>query len=593
MKETEQYHWDLTDIFPDNTAFEKELGEVKQLVSAGFSKYKGKLNTTETVFAYNKETEDISIRLNRLYVYGSFLLSHNQEDAIAVDYQQQVSKLADSFAVASTPCQLEIINGSDSFWEALLSAPEAMPYATSLKRLREIKEHTLSESEELLLIPLYKSVNGSGTLYEKLVYADMKYNTIKNDKGEEIVVDEAAYGNIISTNKDQAYRKEAGEAIFGSYGEYRNTFAQNMDNFVQAQVSLAHSCKYVSAKQSALAGSFVPTQVYDNLIVAVDNSLETYRRNIMLRKKLLGVDTIFTTDMNYPLVEDLESTITYEQGKELVLNALEPLGEEYQTNLKKAFDERWIDVYPSEGKTTGAYSSGLFTVHPFVLHNYTDDLSSVSTLAHELGHAMHQYESEQNQKSINAAEPTSFTSEIASTTNELLFYDYMIKNAKTDEEKRVYLFDQLGMLIGTFYTQAMFAEFEDGMYKIVEDGGSLNAEKLEELWISINKKYFGDDCTLLDNAKFGWSRIPHFYYNFYVYQYATSVAAACSIIDGVESGDALALERYQTFLKAGDTGDGAEIIKLTGVDITDPKFADALIARCNRIMDQIEELKVK
>ena len=273
-----------------------------------------------------------------------------------------------------------------------------------------------------------------------------------------------------------------------------------------------------------------------------------------------------------------------------MLNALEPLGEEYQNNLKTAFNQRWIDVYPADAKTGGAFSGGLFTVHPYVLHNYTDDFDSVSTLAHELGHAMHQYSSEQNQQSASDASPTAFTSEVASTTNELLFYDYMIKNAKTDEEKRVYLFQHLSTLMNTYYTQVMFAEFEEGMYNIAEQGGSLNADNLEKLWLEINAKYYGDECELLDNAKYGWERIPHFYYNFYVYQYATSIAVSCAVVDSIASGDEAAIQRYHTFLKAGDTDGGEKIIALTGIDITDPEFTKAFVNRCNSVMDQIEAL---
>jgi oligoendopeptidase F len=305
----------------------------------------------------------------------------------------------------------------------------------------------------------------------------------------------------------------------------------------------------------------------------------------------MGVDQIYSSDMNYPLVKEMEVSIPYEEAQTLIIDALAPLGEEYGNNLRRAFDERWIDVYPADGKDGGAFSNGLYGVHPYVLLNYTDDYNSVSTLAHELGHAMHQYESAQNQKSDFTSEPTSFTSEVASTTNELLLADYMIKNAKSDQEKLYYLFSELTTLNATFFRQSMYSEFEDAMYNIVEDGGSLNADSLEALWIQMLQKYNGPDCALTEASGYGWSRIPHFYYNFYVYQYATSVAAACNISERIENGDEGAVRDYLEFLKSGDSGDGPALIGISGVDITSPALADALVARYNSLIDQIQELE--
>lgn len=588
---TEQYHWDLTPIFADTDVFQQDLQTVERELIPILSEFKGNLNTEENILAFMKQKDIADQKYRQFDVYTTLLTEQNQEDSTATSLRQQVNKALDNYSEATAFYCPELLSNSDEFLDALLKNPEMEPFVTQIERLWEEAEHVLPEETEVLLLPLSNSASGASTLFSKLISADMEFQTIKDPDGNDIVIDEPAWTSIVMGNADSEFRKKSTDALLAAYGQYRNTLAQNMDNFVQATVSLAHSHHYATSKEAALAAYTVPTEVYDNLITTVNNNLDTAYRFVSLRKEIMGVDKIYYSDMHYPLAEELKGSFSYEDAQKLIIEALAPLGEEYQANLQKAFDERWIDVYPSEGKNSGAFSIGLNGVHPYVLMNYTDDYYSVSTLAHELGHAMHQYESAQNQESDFNSDPTSFTSEVASTTNELLLADYMIKNAKSDEEKLYYLFSELTTLNATFFRQAMYSEFEDSMYQIVEEGGSLNADVLEALWIKTFEKYNGPDSALTDASRYGWSRIPHFYYNFYVYQYATSIAGACSVSERIANGDAGAAQGYLEFLKSGDSGDGPALLQIAGVNATSPSFADALIARYNSLIDQIEELE--
>lgn len=587
----EQYHWDLTPIFADNQAFGQELQKVEQELIPALSVFEGKLNTQENILAFMKQKDVIDQKLRQLNVYATLLTEQNQGDNTATALLQQKNKVSEAFSKAIAFYGPELLANSNEFLDALLKNPEMEPFVEQIERLREEAAHILPEETEVLLLPLSNAANGASTLFSKLTSADMEFKTIQDPDGNDIVINEPAWTSIVMGNADSEFRKESTDALLDAYGQYRNTLAQNMDNFVQATVSLAHSHYYATSKEAALAAYTVPTEVYDNLITTVNNNLDTAYRFVSLRKEIMGVDKIYYSDMHYPLAEELDVSFSYEDAQKLIIEALAPLGEEYQSNLQEAFDERWIDVYPSEGKNSGAFSIGLYGVHPYVLMNYTDDYYSVSTLAHELGHALHQYESAQNQESDFNSDPTSFTSEVASTTNELLLADYMIKNAKSDNEKLYYLFSELTTLNATFFRQAMYSEFEDSMYQVVEKGGSLNADVLEALWTKTFEKYNGPDSALTGASRYGWSRIPHFYYNFYVYQYATSIAGACSVSERIANGGEGALEDYLEFLKSGDSNDGAALLKIAGVDATSPAFADALIARYNNLIDQIEKLE--
>lgn len=585
-----QYHWDTTGIYADNEAFEQELQNVAQDLIPALTDYQGKLNSEEDIIAYFKHEDIVGQKLRKLDVYATLLTAQDLADTEATAIMQKVNKVQDQYSEVTAYVAPELLSNSDGFLDKLAENQEMEPFVTQIERLRNNAGHVLPDETEVLLIPLSNAANGASTLFSKLTSADMTYNAVTDANGNEVVIDESTYSTILMGNPDREYRRTCSEALLGAYGQYRNTFAQNMDNFVQTVVSLAHSHNYATAKEASLAAYTVPSQVYDNLIQASDDNLDTVYRYYALRKEMMGVDKIYTSDLYYPIVDELNVTFPYEDAQEIIIKALAPLGEDYQKNLQRAFDERWIDVYPSDGKDSGAFSIGLNGIHPYLLTNYTDDYNSLSTLAHELGHAMHQYESAQNQKSDFNSDPTAFTSEVASTTNELLLADYMIKNAANDNEKLYYLFSELTLLNNTFFTQSMFSEFEDGMYKIVEEGGSLNADNLEALWLSIMEKYDGPDCQLGDSAKYGWSRIPHFYYNYYVYQYATSISAACTISQRIENGEDEAVENYLEFLKSGDSNDGVSILKIADVDITSPSLADALITRYNSLIDQIEAI---
>lgn len=579
--------WDLTDIFEDDEAFEQAYGEMEELIASAAS-YKGKLNTEDDIYEYLKLNDEISWKMKYINCYAHYKADQNLADSAAAEMVGKADALTSLLTEETAFEKEELAELPESFWEKFLEEERMKPYARSIEVdvIRE-KEHTLTEEETKLLVPLREAVNGSMSLYSKLVDADMEYPVVADGEGNEFAVSEEVRNYILMTSEDREFRKAVAEANYKAYGQFSNTLAQNLNNYISGVVKLAEFQHYESAREASVKEN---SEIYENLIRAANNNLDTLHRNIALRKKIMGTEEIYGSDMLIPLTEEIQAEFTYEEGKKLITEALSPLGEDYGSMLNRAFTERWIDVYPREGKAGGAYSGSGGKVHPYLLLNYMDDFSSVSTLAHELGHAMHQYYSAVTQESSYNSDPTSFTSEVASVTNELLLSDYMAEHAGTKEEKLYYLFAELRLLHSSFFTQVMFAEFEDAIYRTVEEGGTLTADKLGSLWTETATKYFGEDYQKLDGEQYGWARIPHFYYNYYVYQYATSVAAACTISAGITEGKEGAVENYLAFLKSGDSADGVDLLALAGVDMTSPDLADALIERENRVMDQIEEL---
>ena len=377
--------------------------------------------------------------------------------------------------------------------------------------------------------------------------------------------------------------------MYKGYSSVKNTIASTMYGAVNSNVVIANLKNYDSAIKASLYADNVTTDIYDNLIKTVNNNLDTLFKYYSLRKDVLGLTELHLYDLYANLIESAEKKYTFEEAKDIVLNALKPLGENYVKDATKAFTERWVDVYPNETKRSGAYSGGCYDTYPYMLLNYQGRLNDVSTLAHELGHSMHSYYSRKN-NSYQDADYKIFVAEVASTVNELLLCKYLLKESQDKEVKLSILNRLMELFKGTIYRQTMFAEFEKNMYEIVEKGNIFTWEDLSNMYYDLNKKYFGDDVVVDEDIKYEWSRIPHFYYNFYVYKYATGLSAACFIVDNILSGKENALESYLEFLSTGSKYYPLEELKIAGVDMTDPKVVESAIKMFDEAINEFNEL---
>lgn len=583
-----EYQWDLTDIFASQEAFDQTALEAEAKVGK-LGQWSGKLDSVESVKAFLDAKEDAQIPYQKIQAYIFLMDTQQNGNTKSAELGETSNRLYQLIVENTAFFNAEMSQLPDSLWDDILSSEELKPYSWELTCLNAERTHMLTEEQELLLFPLRKNIKGAEDLYNKLTNIDMEYDTVTDQEGHEVVVTDLVLSSILAENPDQEFRKECTEIYNNTYGKYRNILAQNMDNFIQAEVSLARFQNYKDAKEAHMSSAHVSPEVYTNLLAAVNSNLESHHREYALRKEIMGLKALYNSDLSYPLSQT-QLSFPYETAKEHVLHAVAPLGTDYQKRMEKAFSECWIDVYPTENKTQGASSFSYPSGHPYVLLNQTDDYESMSILAHELGHAMHTDYSSEEQSSFFNENATSFTSEVASTANELLLADYMFANAKTKDEKLFYLTNELSLLSSSFFGQAMYAEFEEAMYQCVEEGGTLTPDFLEETYRDISSKYSGSGVEPMESSKYRWARVPHFFYRHYVYQYATSIAASCTITQRIQAGEPGAVEAYLEFLKAGDSASGADLLKLTGVDITSEHFADDLIDRYNKIIDEIEKL---
>jgi oligoendopeptidase F len=424
--------------------------------------------------------------------------------------------------------------------------------------------------------------------YGMLANADLKFPSVKDSKGEEV---QLSNGRFVPTqmSKDRDLRKASFEAFYGRYEEFKNTWAAMYDGEVKSRIFEAKARKYGSAFEAAVDHNDVSPAVCDSLFESIHDNMDKMHRYVTLRKKLLGVDELHMYDVYVGMLPDFDMKVSYDEAKELSLKALAPLGEDYLEVVKEAYENRWIDVVENEGKRGGAYSSGVYDVHPYMLLNYNDTLDDVFTLVHEMGHSMHTWYSNKAQTIVDAGYKI-FVAEVASTTNEVLLYHYMKDNAKTKEEKAFIINHFLDSFKGTMFRQTMFEEFERKTCEMAETGTPLTAESLYDVYLDLNKQYFGKDMISDPQIGWEWCRIPHFYYNFYVYQYATSFAAAVAIADRILKEGKPAVDQYKKFLSSGCTQDPVSLLKIAGVDLTTKAPIDSALAVFGEAISEMEEI---
>ncbi|NWF50574.1 MAG: oligoendopeptidase F [Ignavibacteriaceae bacterium] len=587
----EKYKWDLTQIYRNDDEWEKDFNWVSKNIK-GYKKFEGKLTKSKTAILECLRFDDqVQIKLERLYLYA--MLSKDSDMRVTT-YQAMDDRVKNLFAkviAASSfikPELLKIHQGKLLRW--IKSDKGLKLYEHNLKDLLRAKKHTLTYSEEKILARSLEISQTAYLAYSMFTNTDIQFPKIKDESGNEIEMSHGRfYAAMYSTNR--AYRERAFKAYLKPYTENINTLTALFNGNLKNNIFLAQSRNYSSARAAALHYNNIPIAVYDNLLKNVNMNLGQLHRWASLKKRILKVKELRPFDVYVSLFENkLERKYTYEEGVSIVLKALEPLGNEYIDSLKLAFNNRWIDVYETQAKRSGAYSSGTtYGVHPYVLLNWTDLLNDVFTLAHEMGHNMHSYYTGMTQP-YPYAHYTIFLAEVASTFNESLLLDYLIKNSSNENEKLFLLERYLNHITSTFYRQVMFAEFEAIVYDMAEKGTALTSENLCRIYKDIYQKYWGEEMKIDFEEEYTWARIPHFYYNFYVYQYATGLAAAEVLVKKVKQNGQHAVKKYLNFLKAGSSKYSIDILRDAGVDMKSPEPVIAVTEKMKLILDEIEKL---
>ncbi len=585
----EKYKWDLTPIYKDVDSWYEDYDlaskEIKKVLE-----FKGNIvKNAKNLLDYIEFSMNLERKLYKLYYYAHL---NFDSDTTNDEYQKMNGKIEnllaeynrlDSFA---NPEMMKI--DYSQVKEFYKEEPRLEEYEFLLEQLYRYKDHILNTEAESI-ISSFANINSTPEqVFEALTDSDLRFGKVKNDKGEEIELTESNYSSFIeSTNRD--VRKEAFEMLLKTYSNYKNTIANTFAGNVEVLTTMAKLKKYSSSLEASLFDDNISTEVYNNLIDTVSNNLNVLYKYFDLKKEVLGLDEFHLYDQYNSLVPDCSKNYTFEEAKELVLKALAVLGEDYVANLNKAFGERWIDVYNNKGKRTGAYSSGFYDTNPYVLLNFNGKFGDVSTLAHELGHSMHTYYSCHNNP-YQYSSYKIFVAEVASTVNELLLKYYILNHTDDVNEKKYIINEMMNNFKSTIYRQTMFAEFERDMHALKEKGEILTSQLLSDKYYELNKKYFGPDVVVDDVIRYEWERIPHFYYDFYVYKYAIGLSCACYIADGILNDKPNALENYKKFLSLGGSDYPANELKIAGIDVTKSEVVESAIKMFDNLIKQFKEL---
>lgn len=587
----EKYKWDLSHIYENDEKWEVDFKWIELNLSA-YSKFRGTLSqSAKNLLACFKFDDSIRIKLERLYLYAMLSKDSDMKVSRYQAMEERIKTLYSKVTTANSFINPELLQINDEKLKQMIDSDrELQVYSHAVNDLIRTKKHTLSKEEEELLALASEITQTPYNVYSMFTNADIKFPIVKDDSGNNVEISHARYYAAMYS-KDRMYRQNAFKVYYQPYIQYVNTFVTLFNGNLKTNIFNATARKYKSAREAALDKFNIPVAVYDNLIDAANNNLEPLHRWASLKKKLLGLKELHPYDTYVTIFNNTkEVKYPYEKAKGIVYDSLKPLGEDYLEVLKTAFDSRWIDVYETKAKKSGAYSSGTtFGVHPYVLLNWTDLLNDVFTLTHEMGHNMHSHFTGVSQP-YTYANYSIFLAEVASTFNESLLLDYFISHASSKEEKLYFLEKYLNNITQTFYRQVMFAEFEMIVYKKTENGTALTPESLCELYGSVYQKYWGPDMVLDEEERYTWARIPHFYYNFYVYQYATGFAASEVLAKRVKNNTDSAVDKYIKFLKAGSSDYPINILKAAGVDMNTPEPVLSTTQRMNELLDEVEAL---
>ena len=580
--------WTLEDLYATDDLWEQELCTIGE-DQAYLSSFAGKLGSSgEHLYAYLERMEQLNVKADRL---GNYCMRRSDEDTRNAFYQAMQGKFMSvivSLSAATSFDTPEIMGIPEETLDGFYAEyPKLERYRRYLTNLRRMKEHTLSAAEEKLLAAAGEMSQTPDNIYGAFADADMKFPDAVDSEGKRHPLSQGTFVHL-EESPDRVLRKSAYENLYDSFANFKNTAAAVLNGQNKQLKFFAEARKYENAFERSLDRTNVPTSVYRNLIEAVHQNLPKMHRYVRLRKKLLGLDSLHFYDIYTPLVADVDKHIPYEEAKQTIYDALHPLGEDYRAILKEGFDNRWIDVYQNTGKRSGAYSAGA-AVHPYVLMNYTGTLDSQFTLAHEMGHALHSYLSNKYQNPIDA-DYVIFVAEVASTCNEALLMEYLLGKT-TNKRERAYLINHfLDQFKGTIFRQTMFAEFELNIGRMVAEGQTLTADALCAEYKRLNELYYGPDMVVDDRIAMEWARIPHFYYNYYVFQYATGYAAAIALSRRILNEGETAVRDYLAFLSGGCSKSPIDLLKDAGVDMTGPEPVDQALELFDELLDEMEKL---
>lgn len=583
----DEYKWDLTSLFNNEEEFISSFEKSDELVNKVLS-YQGHImSNSESLLNFYKDYEVMDRLLDKIIIYPRLLCDTDTTNSKYQELKMKSEKYGEEVSDKLSFIKSEMLDiDYDKVLEFISSEPKLEEYRHDLEEMFRYKEHILSKELESIIT---KANNTFGTGYEvfyNIDNADINLGIIKDEDGNEVELTNSNYIKFMNS-KDRNVRKNAFTNMYNYYKNLKNTIAASLKGNIKENFFESDVHKFNSPLEESLYSDNISTDVYDSLISAIHDGLPIMYDYMDLRKKVLGLDEMHMYDIYVDIIDSVDKKIPFEEGKKILFEALAPLGEKYLKDLEKPFNEHWIDIYPSKGKKSGAYSWGCYDSYPYLLLNYNDTTDSVSTMAHELGHSMHSYYSNNNQTYINHNYPI-FLAEIASTVNEVLLNDYLYKNANSKEEKILYLTEFLDKVRTTIYRQTMFAEFEKIMHDKYSNGIPLTEENFSSTYYELNKLYYGDNVVSDDDIRYEWSRIPHFYTSFYVYKYATGLSSAIAIASEILKGNEQARDAYLELLESGGSDYPLELLKRAGVDMTTPMPVNKALRMFN---DKLQELK--
>ncbi|XID96120.1 oligoendopeptidase F [Paenibacillaceae bacterium WGS1546] len=582
-----EHRWKLEDLYPNRAAWDAEYGQVKKAIGE-IAEFQGKLRDADAIARCFELDDAVSLLTERLYVYANMRHHEDMADPANQALAEKSKKLSVEVGEATSFITPEILGLSEERLAGLIADPILSKYKRTLEEMLRRKPHTLSKSEEALMAQVGNVSQAPGTIFGMLNNADLKFPKVKDESGEEVELTHGRYIQFLES-KNRDVRRDAFKAMYETYGKMRNTIAATLNANITKNLFYAKARRYPSALEMSLFGDNIPQSVYDNLISTIHEFLPLMHRYMELRKKLLKLDELHMYDLFAPLVEEYDMKITYEEAKKIVHDSLAPLGEDYRRTLREGFDGGWIDIYENEGKRSGAYSWGAFGTHPYVLLNHNDNLNSMFTLTHEMGHALHSYYSDANNE-YRDAQYTIFLAEVASTLNEALLMDYLLGKSTDPKEKMYLLTYYADQFRTTVFRQTMFAEFEKIVHEKAEKGEALTPQEFSSIYYDLNVKYYGDGMEVDKDIEMEWARIPHFYTSFYVFKYATGFSAATSFAKQILEEGQPAVDRYLGFLKSGGKDYSINILKEAGVDMSSPEPIRQAMSVFESLLDQMEQL---
>lgn len=584
----EKYKWKISDIYSDDKDWEKDFALLKSLIPS-LGKYKGNLSNGETLLSFFKEDEKISRLYAKLYMYATF---KHHGDTGESKYQSMYNKIemySTDLRTLTSFFVPEIISiGRDTISALIEEHSELCMYKKHLDFVLDCEPHMLSEDIEAVIAQMSDAVASPDAVYSALCNSDMTFPKVKDEDGMLTDLTDSNYSSFVRS-EDRSVREEAFKTMFTTLGSFKNTFATNLLANIKNLSNIAKIRNYNSSIECAVDGDNIPVSVYNMTVDTINNNLDSLHRYVDIKKKLLGYDEIHMYDLYASLFEKPEENYSFETGVKIVKDALAILGEEYIQIASEGLDNGWCDVYPNKGKRGGAYSWGSYDTKPYFLLNYVNELNDVFTLAHELGHSMHSLYSNRTQPYVYSGY-TIFNAEVASTTNEILLMNYLIDNCTDEKMKRYLITHELEQIRATVFRQTMFAEFEKIMHEKIDNSEGLSADDICDIYYSLNVKYFGDSMVVDDEIRMEWTRIPHFYSNFYVYKYVTGYAAATMFATSILNNEEGALDRYKKFLCSGGSDYSIEIQKSCGVDMTTSAPMEAVVSRFNHLLNLLEEI---